>query len=189
MYKSSTSVPSVLYTIFVEFHYHSKGSSISTWLTAEDHAMIVGARLRHCATTTRMATFTRRLLALRFQSIGKANNIAFNAAKRRWYSRDSPALESSDFDFGEYSVILPEEPFVFGVSHITQRPVPEAIKRPPYASSTKLSGDPYAYPPNACLPLGGTEEQRIRKSGALAKAVRDYAGTLVKVRVHLLCGQ
>ncbi|KAF7432649.1 hypothetical protein PC9H_004591 [Pleurotus ostreatus] len=128
-----------------------------------------------------MATFTRRLTPLRFRWIDKANRSALSATGCRRYSQKAPALEASDFDFGEYSVILPEEPFVFGVSHITPRLVPEAILRPPYASSTKLPGDPYAYPPNACIPLGGSEEQRVRKSGALAKAVRDYAGTLVKV--------
>lgn len=133
-----------------------------------------------------MATFARRLTVLRFQNIGKANRIDFSAAKCRRYTQASP--EASDFDFGEYSVILPEEPFVFGVSHIANRLVPEGIPRPPYASSTKLSGDPYAYPPNACIPLGGSEERRVRKSGALAKAVREYAGTLVKVRVHALYG-
>lgn len=135
-----------------------------------------------------MATFARRLTPLRFRWIDKANHGALSAIGCRRYSQKAPALEASDFDFGKYSVILPEEPFVFGISHITPRLVPEAIPRPPYASSTKLPGDPYAYPPNACIPLGGSEEQRVRKSGALAKAVRDYAGTLAKVRVDALYG-
>jgi len=36
--------------------------------------------------------------------------------------------------FGTYSVILPPEPFVFGVSHIPQRPVASRIVRPSYVT-------------------------------------------------------
>ena len=90
-------------------------------------------------------------------------------------------------DFGDYSVILPPEPFVFGVSHITPRIVPEGIPRPPYASHTRSSqiedepsnGEPYEG--DGRIDLGGVAESRVRDVAKLAKRVRNYAGTLVQV--------
>ncbi|KAJ8519687.1 hypothetical protein ONZ45_g3381 [Pleurotus djamor] len=95
--------------------------------------------------------------------------------KRFYSSPDSPP------DFGDYSIILPPEPFVFGVSHITPRHVPDSIQRPPYADSKSINKDPYAYPTTPLVPLGGSEEHRLRSAAALAKQVREFAGSLVKV--------
>ncbi|KAG7447771.1 methionine aminopeptidase [Guyanagaster necrorhizus] len=83
-------------------------------------------------------------------------------------------------DFGTYSVILPEEPFVFGVSHIAPRPVPPSIRVPPYIGS---SGHDVAPTGDSIIELGGEEEARVRRAGALASRVRDFAGSLVKVGV------
>ncbi|KAA1466634.1 methionine aminopeptidase [Dentipellis sp. KUC8613] len=95
--------------------------------------------------------------------------------------------------FGAYSVILPSEPFVFGVSHITPRAVPTHIPRPPYVASLPLSkqlpgedhrpfnGDPYSG--DGRLSLGSSAERRLRNAASLAKKTLDYAGTLVKVGV------
>ncbi|KAG6824153.1 hypothetical protein H0H92_007843 [Tricholoma furcatifolium] len=79
-------------------------------------------------------------------------------------------------DFGDYSIILPEEPFVWGVAHIKPRSVPSSIDRPSYATPGAK--------PDSSLPkriaLGGEEETRLRDAARLARKVREYAGTLVK---------
>ncbi|KAF9030439.1 methionyl aminopeptidase [Hymenopellis radicata] len=78
---------------------------------------------------------------------------------------------------GKYSVILPEEPFVFGVSHIKNRPVPASIIRPPYVEGFKEKKG------NGVIELGGKEEERVRRAARLARDTRNYAGSLVKVGV------
>ncbi|TEB23750.1 methionyl aminopeptidase [Coprinellus micaceus] len=89
-------------------------------------------------------------------------------------------LEHED-NFGLYSVILPEEPFVFGTSHIPRRSVPSHIPRPPYASGRKLTPEEQNF--RGKIQLGGEQEQGVREAAALAKKVREYAGSLVKVGV------
>lgn len=90
-------------------------------------------------------------------------------------------------DFGDYHILLPDEPYVFGTSHITPRIVPERIVRPPYASqsSRSLTGNTsdteYIYDGDGRISLGTDEELRIRTAAKLAKKVREYAGTLAKV--------
>ncbi|KAJ3846853.1 methionyl aminopeptidase [Lentinula lateritia] len=87
-------------------------------------------------------------------------------------------------NFGHYSVILPEEPFVFGVSHIKPRMVPNHINRPPYTirdSSGHEAGHKDAEDVDGKFPLGGEAEGKLRSVASLAKTVRDYAGSLVKV--------
>jgi methionyl aminopeptidase len=86
--------------------------------------------------------------------------------------------------FGNYSVILPPEPFVFGVSHIPQRPVPSHIPRPPYlTSSTDNQQHTLGGPSDdGRIRLGGSEERRLREAARLAREVLEYAGTLVKVK-------
>ncbi|KAG6917687.1 hypothetical protein DXG01_001662 [Tephrocybe rancida] len=86
-----------------------------------------------------------------------------------------------DVDFGDYDIILPDEPYVWGVSHITPRSVPTHIERPFYARPDYNEGhkDPEL---NAYenITLGGEVEERLRNAASLARKVRDYAGTLVK---------
>ena len=108
-------------------------------------------------------------------------------------------------DFGDYSIILPPEPFVFGVSHIERRQVPSHILRPPYARQGPLLPQPSSeenqQQPLASeqvllektqknkgkegsdrrIVLGSESEVRIREAGRLAKKVREYAGSLVQV--------
>ena len=95
-------------------------------------------------------------------------------------------------DFGSYSVILPEEPFVWGVSHIHPRTVPCNIRRPSYArtlaeenatlhsSRTGPSREPHK--DDSRIQLGSEEETRLRASAKLARKVRAFSGTLVQVR-------
>ena len=93
-------------------------------------------------------------------------------------------------DFGDYSVVLPPEPFVFGVSHIKPRPVPPHIPKPPYAGISRVAeNEPDSYEGDGGLrsgkreriALGGESEFRIREAAKLAKKVRVYAGSLVQV--------
>jgi len=73
-------------------------------------------------------------------------------------------------DFGSYSVILPQEPFVFGTSHIRPRSVPHHISRPSYSKSDE-----------GRISLGTHEEIKLREAGRLAKGVREFAKSLVEV--------
>ncbi|KIJ13299.1 hypothetical protein PAXINDRAFT_170584 [Paxillus involutus ATCC 200175] len=92
--------------------------------------------------------------------------------------------------FGSYNVILPEEPFVWGVSHIIPRSVPSTIARPAYArppeddkSSDQRSQSEdvqESYEGDGRIQLGSEEEKKLRASARLARKVRDFAGTLVR---------
>ncbi|KAG9317862.1 peptidase M24, structural domain-containing protein [Chiua virens] len=90
--------------------------------------------------------------------------------------------------FGSYSVILPEEPFVWGVSHITPRTIPSGIRRPPYAQirsnnkavSSSSDDPPEFYEGDGRIRLGSEEEAKVRASSKLARETRKFAGSLVR---------
>jgi hypothetical protein len=90
--------------------------------------------------------------------------------------------------FGTYSVILPPEPFIFGVSHIPRRPVPSHIARPSYVTPSYVTpsvhgqSDPCVPSGDGRIQLDGPGEWRLRRAAQLAREVLDYAGTLVKVK-------
>lgn len=121
----------------------------------------------------------------------------------RAFSSTSPSPAETEIpDFGEYSIILPPEPFQFGTSRFRTLPVPDSITLPPYAlererrrttgeSDAEISGagdlDPYSKDGDGRIELGSDEEKRVRAAGALAKKVRAFAGTLVKVRSFRDC--
>jgi hypothetical protein len=94
--------------------------------------------------------------------------------------------ELDDESFGIYSVILPPEPFVFGVSHIAQRPVPPHILRPPYVTPSS-SAKPTSNSGDGRIQLGSSGERRLRSAARLARDVLEYAGTLVKVKTNRHC--
>ncbi|KAG2041283.1 methionyl aminopeptidase [Suillus americanus] len=101
------------------------------------------------------------------------------------YTTTSPTFDSDESreveDFGTYNVILPEEPFVWGVSHITRRPVPSHIVRPKYAVQNDPSIDhEQQYEGDGRINLGSIDEKRVRAAATLAKNVRQYAGSLVQ---------
>jgi len=91
--------------------------------------------------------------------------------------------------FGTYSVVLPPEPFVFGISHIPLRPIPAHIPRPPYVVTPSIHGDSThagggsssTSTSDGRIQLGSLGEQRLRRAASLAREVLEYAGTLVKV--------
>ena len=90
---------------------------------------------------------------------------------------------------GDYSVVFPQEPFVWGVSHIIPRPVPVHIPRPPYIKGDRpipddsTNGDPYEG--DGRVELGSPEERSLRKAALLARDALNYASTLAKV-INLL---
>lgn len=108
-------------------------------------------------------------------------------------------------DFGDYSIILPPEPFQFGTSHFHTLPVPSSIALPPYMlererrratgeSDAEINGagdlDPYpkdGRDRDGRIELGGQDEVGLRAAATLAREVREYAGSLVKVRLDHSC--
>lgn len=81
-----------------------------------------------------------------------------------------------------YNVILPTEPFVFGVSHIQPRFVPDHVVKPPYARGIPVPiEDGPLQDTSGKIELGGEAELKIREAALLAKKVREFAGTQVKV--------
>ncbi|TEB32290.1 Creatinase/aminopeptidase [Coprinellus micaceus] len=60
-------------------------------------------------------------------------------------------------------------------------PFPSHIPRPPYATIGKLTPEEQNF--RGKIQLGGEQEQGVREAAALAKKVREYAGSLVKVGV------
>ncbi|KAF8885803.1 peptidase M24, structural domain-containing protein [Infundibulicybe gibba] len=81
-------------------------------------------------------------------------------------------------DFGNYSIILPPEPFIFGVDHIKPRRVPDHINKPAYVGITDYKED---YRLLGTTISSGEAEESLRAAARLAKRVRQYAGSLVRV--------
>jgi methionyl aminopeptidase len=84
-------------------------------------------------------------------------------------------------DSGVYSIIFPPDPVVWGVSHIKPRTVPPHIVRPPYALPGNDAPDPPSHQSAGKIKLGGEAEHKIREAALLAKKVREFAGTQIKV--------
>lgn len=111
-----------------------------------------------------------------------------NAAKphrntRHLFTRRFSTEEERDTfeDSGVYSIIFPPDPVVWGVSHIKPRTVPPHIVRPPYALPGREAEDPPFHQNSGKIKLGGEAERKIREAGLLAKKVREFAGTQIKV--------
>jgi hypothetical protein len=120
---------------------------------------------------------------------------------RRYYAHqrvmsgedDSNSDFGADF-FGTYSIILPPEPFVLGVSHISQRPVPKHIPRPSYVTRSTDERQPTLGEASdgggdGRIRLGSSGERRLRQAARLARDVLEYAGTLVKVKAGFVVQQ
>lgn len=98
---------------------------------------------------------------------------------------DSEPVEPYE-DFGTYSILLPPEPFVFGTEHLKPyRNVPGQIPRPPYALREDGMPEPTESGrlgnASGKIKLGGATERKVREAAALARRVREFAGTQVKV--------
>lgn len=102
----------------------------------------------------------------------------------RTYTTSAARVNGGDLpteDFGHYSIILPPEPFIFGVSHIKPREVPRDIEKPPYIFNNGNELQEGVNKPESIIELGGEAESRLRKVAQLASRVREFAGSLVKV--------
>ncbi|CAK5265965.1 unnamed protein product [Mycena citricolor] len=85
--------------------------------------------------------------------------------------------------FGSFSVILPEEPFIYGVKHLQPRHVPAHITRPAYAGAPEQQRPPEDE--GGKLQLGGDAERRLRAAARLARDVRPGITTnAIDARVH-----
>ncbi|KAF9449026.1 methionyl aminopeptidase [Macrolepiota fuliginosa MF-IS2] len=100
------------------------------------------------------------------------------------YTTQTPEEPEELEYFGQYSVILPPEPFVFGVSHIKPRAVPENIIRPPYVRNNGLETLEEPDKPESIIELGGDAEARLRAAARLAKKVREFSGSLIGVTTN-----
>ncbi|KAJ7757554.1 methionyl aminopeptidase [Mycena metata] len=81
-------------------------------------------------------------------------------------------LHSLAKNIRSFSVILPEEPFIYGVSHIKPRIVPEHIPRPHYAG-----GSPTVIQDvDGKVQLGGDAERSVRAAAKLAKNCQRVCG-------------
>jgi len=137
-----------------------------------------------------MLGFSRRCLGRSLRPFPSTNYVKQNISSRnRFFTSNTTEAE----DFGLYNVILPEQPFVFGVSHIQpRRLVPEHIIKPAYALNADgaVPAEDVAPKPRKIagkIKLGGEEEKRVREAAKLAARVREFAGTLAKVRRYGLC--
>ncbi|KAH9833835.1 methionine aminopeptidase [Rhodofomes roseus] len=132
--------------------------------------------LQHLARTSRPSRTSSRL-----RPTGNPPNTALSRPALRPYT-SAPAEDTDgeeDYDFGAFGVILPEEPYVWGVSHITPRAVPAHIARPPYARGEGVRLVLEDRPTQ----LGGADERRLREAARLARDVLRFAGSLVEVGV------
>lgn len=104
-------------------------------------------------------------------------------------------LGDEDDDFGDYEIILPPDPPIWGVSHISPRSVPLKIHKPPYVKemdkdlSSSGDADPYHGDPyygTGRLDLGTESEARLREAALLASRTLALARELVEVTSFLL---
>jgi len=115
-----------------------------------------------------------------------ANFLRRNAqykSARRFSTEKGQETQETFEDFGDYSIIFPPDPIVWGVSHIQPRTVPPHIRRPPYAILGSESAEAPTHESSGIIILGGEAEHKIREAASLAKKVREFAGTQVKVRI------
>ncbi|CAL1700001.1 unnamed protein product [Somion occarium] len=93
-------------------------------------------------------------------------------------------------DPGLYEMILPEEPYKWGVSHIHRKEVPAYIRYPPYVKQTlecmRLGKDPsnvgesYDDDGDGRIEFQGREVFHLRNAARLARATLDYAAGFIK---------
>ena len=103
----------------------------------------------------------------------------------RFSTREISAVETT-LRFGDYELVLPDNPTIPGTGHITPNYVPNHIICPPYASA--LRHWTYGGDREKKLSLGGEEEARMRNACRVAKETLAFAKGLVKVNSRLSQG-
>lgn len=108
--------------------------------------------------------------------------------RSRLLSNGIPVVEDEDEDvldistFGNYSLVLPEDPYREGVSHIIPAVVPHDIARPPYVVSSSEAEE--------AVPNGGEDLEMkrlgMRHAGLIAALALRKAGQMIKVRRSFL---
>lgn len=83
--------------------------------------------------------------------------------------------------FGDYNLVLSDNPTARGVSHIALKTVPDHIVRPPYALS-KSGSPPSINGTDSRIVLGSGDEARLRAACKLARQTLTYGHSLVRVR-------
>ena len=156
-------------------------------------------------TTTIIRSLSRTFFLTRHASL------SINA--RRLFRSSASRREEEDIEIedpGLYEVILPPDPPVWGVSHISPRKVPDCITKPPYVERRRVrevtascefsqnkdadfvgtyNGDEKEsanfnhdpYTGDGRIQLGSEDEGRVRRSAQLAKRTLEMAANLVRV--------
>ena len=101
-------------------------------------------------------------------------------------SNQPQASEPSEHDvrYGYYDVILPEEPFVWGTSHIIPRGVPPQIPRPPYVPDPSNPDALRKEDPSRAkrkLITDREDLQKLRRAARLAAETLQFAELLAQV--------
>jgi methionyl aminopeptidase len=84
-------------------------------------------------------------------------------------------------DFGQYNVVLPEEPFVYSTAHIPRRLVDARVPRSPYAADGSSAAAYAGEDTPVRLSMNRHHVQDLRRAARLAKETLEYAGALVQV--------
>lgn len=95
-------------------------------------------------------------------------------------------LSEHDLKYGFFDVILPEEPFVWGTSHIIPRGVPPQIPRPPYVPDPTLSrpdavGEERTSKAKRRFITDEEDLQKLRRAAKLAAETLQFAELLAQV--------
>ncbi|KAH9939306.1 methionine aminopeptidase [Epithele typhae] len=95
---------------------------------------------------------------------------------------DTAALSEHDLRFGFYDIILPEEPYMWGTSHILPRNVLPQIPRPPYVpdpANPDASADATSDTRRKLI-TAPEDVVRLKRAARLAAETLNYAETLVE---------
>lgn len=133
--------------------------------------------------------FSNRLAARTAQLYCSKRNLAHQqpATSQSYEEEDESELKLEDH--GEYAVILPDDPLGRPSQRIPSRSVPPHITLPPYAPTRDLTQRirqmrESVLPRSSLIPLGGEEEQKLRRAARLAERTLTFAGTLVQVGLY-----
>ena len=100
-----------------------------------------------------------------------------------------PQASKHDLRYGFFDVILPEEPFVWGTSHIIPRGVPPQIPRPPYVPDPSCPDAVWDERHSRAKRKFITSEddlKKLRRAAKLAAETLQFAELLAQVSVPVV---